>query len=29
VKNRAELMRNWELAANGQPTFKIERLEDE
>lgn len=29
VKNRAELMRNWELAANGQPTFKIEGLEDE
>jgi hypothetical protein len=29
VKNRAELMRNWDLAANGQPTFKIEGLEDE
>ena len=29
VKNRAELMRNWDLAANGQPIFKIEGLEDE
>ena len=29
VKNRAELMRNWDLAANGQPTFKIEGLEDD
>lgn len=29
LKNRIELMRNWELAVGGQPTFKIEGLVDE
>jgi DNA-binding IclR family transcriptional regulator len=29
LKNRTELMRNWELAVQGQPTFKIEGLADE
>lgn len=29
LKNRTELMRNWELAVRGQPTFKIEGLADE
>jgi hypothetical protein len=29
VQNRTELMRNWDLAAQGQPTFKIEGLADE
>jgi len=29
LKNRDDLMRNWELASSGQPTFKIEGLADE
>ncbi|CAN1485871.1 Protein of unknown function DUF4160 [Caulobacteraceae bacterium] len=29
LKNRTDLMRNWELASSGLPTFKIEGLADE
>ena len=29
LKNRTDLMRNWELASKGLPTFKIEGLADE
>lgn len=29
VKNRFELMRDWDLAVAGEPTFKIEGLDDE
>jgi len=29
LKNRIDLMRNWELASSGLPTFKIEGLADE
>jgi hypothetical protein len=29
LKNRTDLMRNWELASEGLPTFKIQGLEDE
>lgn len=29
VKNRFELMRDWDLAVSGQPTFRIEGLQDE
>lgn len=29
VKNRIELMRDWDLAVVGRPTFKIAGLEDE
>jgi hypothetical protein len=29
LRNRDELMRNWELAVTGQPTFKIEGLADD
>lgn len=29
LKNRIDLMRNWDLAAMGQPTFRIEGLVDE
>jgi hypothetical protein len=29
LRNRDELMRNWELAVAGQPTFKIEGLADD
>jgi hypothetical protein len=29
VKNRVDLMRNWDLAASGQPTFRIEGLSDD
>jgi hypothetical protein len=29
MKNRIDLMRNWDLATSGQPTFKIEGLADD
>ena len=29
VKNRVDLMRNWDLAVSGQPTFRIEGLSDD
>lgn len=29
LRNRIDLMRNWELASSGRPTFKIEGLTDE
>ncbi|MFN6981636.1 MAG: DUF4160 domain-containing protein [Brevundimonas sp.] len=29
VKNRVDLMRNWDLAASGQPTFRIEGLPED
>lgn len=29
VKNRADLLRNWDLAVSGQPTFRIEGLNDD
>ncbi len=29
LKNRTDLVRNWELASTGRPTFKIEGLADE
>lgn len=29
LRHRDDLMRNWELAASKQPTFKIEGLDDE
>ena len=28
-RNRTELMRNWDLAVTGQPTFRIEGLADD
>ncbi len=29
VKNHTDLMRNWDLAVSGQPTFRIEGLSDD
>lgn len=29
VQHRVELLRNWDLAVSGQPTFKIEGLNDD
>ncbi|MDQ8028071.1 MAG: DUF4160 domain-containing protein [Brevundimonas sp.] len=29
VKNRTDLLRNWDLAVAGQPTFRIEGLQDD
>jgi len=29
TKNRAGLLRNWDLAVSGQPTFRIEGLHDD
>lgn len=29
VKNRVDLLRNWDLAVSGKPTFRIEGLQDD